>query len=131
LYMVSGQVNWDKGPAGVRTILVTQNSNIALVDESTDISTPGPTVQNFGIMQELTAGDTLQVLAGQTTGGPTDLTSGSEFSCIFVPASEAVSQPPYNDVVTSGSNPNVATRTLVADADMSTPRAVSIQSDGG
>jgi len=129
LYMISGTVQWDKGPAGVRTTILMQNSVTVLDEEDTDILTEGPVIQNFSVIQQLTAGDTLQVLVTQASGEQSDLLLGSQLSVLLVPSEDAVPQPVDTDLDTPSGDDR--TRTLIADATMGAGTAVAIQPDGG
>jgi hypothetical protein len=129
LYMITGTLTWDKGPAGVRTTLLMQNSTIVLDEEQTDVASVGPIVQNFSVIQQLSAGDTLQVLVTQSIGEDSRLLSGAEFSVLLVPSSDQVVQPPFTDVSSPSQDDN--TRSLIADVTLAAGVAVAIQADGG
>jgi len=127
--VLSGSVEWNKGPAGVRTLMLVQNSVTVLDQEDTDVASVGPIAQNFSVIQQLSAGDTVQVLTTQSTGEDTEILGGSTFSVMLVPASDAVTQPPYTDV--DAPSADNQTRVLIADATMLAGTAVAIQPDGG
>ena len=129
LYMVTGTVTWDKGPAGVRTLMLMQNSAIVLDEVQTNALSIGPITQNFSVVQQLNAGDTLQVLASQVTGEDSDTLPGAEFSVLLVPASEAKPQSASTDASSPKGDNQV--RQLIADATMESGTAIQIQSDGG
>jgi hypothetical protein len=129
LYMLSGTVTWNKGPAGVRTLLVMQNSTIVLDEQQTNVLSVGPITQNFSVIQQLNAGDTLQVLVTQTTGVSTNILMGAEFSVLLVPTSDANPRPEFTDVASPKGDNQV--RQLVADTTMGSGVAVQIQPNGG
>ncbi len=129
LYMIAGLINWDKGPAGVRTLLVMQNSTLVIDEEQTLADTVGPVAQSFSVVQQFNAGDTIQILVSQATGTPQNILPGAQLSCLLVPASQAVPSQPFS--TTAPMTGDFATRSLTADASMVAGVAVEIQADGG
>jgi hypothetical protein len=129
LYVIGGILTWDMGPAGIRTLTLVQNSTITLAEEQTDILAVGPITQTFGVIQQLNAGDTLQVLVAQESGQDTDVIAGAEFSVMLVPADDAITQPVFSDVITPSADNQ--TRSLMANVTMGAGVAVAIQPNGG
>lgn len=127
-YMISGTITWDKGPAGVRTVVLLQNSTIVLDEEDTDVLSVGPITQNFSVVQQLNAGDTLQVVVTQSTGVQTNLIVGSEFAVVLVPTSDVVQQGEDTDITTPSADNS--TRSIPASVSMAAGTAITILSNG-
>ena len=129
LYVVSAMVTWDKGPAGVRTLTLTQNTSTVLDQSQTQESTIGPVQQTVNIMQQFNVGDTIQVLASQTVGVLTDIIPGSTLSVLLVPSTDSNPQAIYTDTA-PGSKPNAAPRNITAGVTMPAGVAVYIVNSG-
>jgi hypothetical protein len=126
IYIVSGMVMWDGGPAGVRTLTLVQNNTGVILDqEVTQNTTDGPVSQTINVIQQFNVGDTIQVLASQTTGVATDILAGSVLSVLLVPSVLATPQAPFTDTEPGG-KPDMAVRTLPAGTTMIAGTAATI-----
>lgn len=130
-YMVASQINWDKGVAGQRTVILMQNSNIVLDEQQTAFETVGPTVQGVSAIQAMNVGDTIQVLVSQIIGEDTQLAKGSTLICLLVPTTDVNPLPLVNDADTLGSDPDSAPRLLNANTQIFAGTAVELQPNGG
>lgn len=129
LYVVSANVGWDKGSAGVRNLFLIQNGTIVLDSVSTQETDAGPINQTVGTIQQFNSGDTIQIQASQSTGTQQDILPGAGLSVLLVPASIAINQLNFG---AAPGHDDFKERNLVADVNiLSGGIAVSIQKDGG
>ncbi len=128
-YALSGQVQWDTGGPGTRTVNLILNGTTVLASESTSNIATGPITQTFSAIQPLNVGDTLQVLVTNGTTTTTNLTmSITEFYGSIVP--NPYVSPPFTDAEAEGGNPDSATRQIQTEVNLVAGQAVRIDSNG-
>src|SRR5271157_4113592 len=121
-YVVSGQLNWDRGPVGTRTVTVFDGAT-PILTASTPPVTAVPVTLPFVEMINLTEGDILTVVGTHDQLTAQNVLPGSIFTVVlYLPNASPA------PVVVPTSN---GTRTFVADADMPALTAIYVTADGG
>jgi len=121
-YQAYGQLDWDTGAAGIRTVTIFQNGMPAFTD-STDPTTTGPFSQQFSTSLIAEVGDVIQVFASHDLPSSQNILIGSYFGMIQSSTNTVPQQLP-SSVATLGKN-------FEADGTFATLSAVAIQPDGG
>jgi hypothetical protein len=127
-YVITGQLMWGSGDAGVRTVNVYDASGsppviTVVASASTVPSQEGPVSLPFSAQVNLGLGDVLTVVATHSLPVAQDIEAGSVLSCVLYAPSEPVPTPP---------SPSTAgTQVFTADTDLGALTAVYVDPDGG
>lgn len=121
-YATSGQLDWEAGAAGLRTVTITQNGMPVFTD-STDPTTTGPTAQQFSVSLIAEAGDVFQVVASHDLPSSQSVGPGSAFSMLQSSTNTTPIALP-SSVTSLGKD-------FEADVAFATLSAVAVQPDGG
>jgi hypothetical protein len=123
-YAIVVQLNWGEGDAAYRTGTLFQNSTV-IGSSSTDGTIAGPTTLQMSLIQYLTKGDVLTVVATHGLATAQQIIAGSYISATLT--SEAA--PPVNNVPIP---PNDTSSTLTFNAETALPplTAVYVVADG-
>jgi hypothetical protein len=131
-YAVTGQLNWEAGDAGVRTVTVyaqyasgSPPTPVAIITESSPTSQTGPFILPFSGTFNFSVGDILTVVATHGLSIPQQVGPGSLFSAVIY------QNTPDNTPVAPPSPTSGGTQTLTADADMAALTAVYVDGSGG
>ena len=127
-YVITGQLVWGSGDAGVRTVNVYDTSGsppvtTVVATASTAPSQAGPVTLSFSAQVNLALGDVLTVVATHSLPGAQGVEPGSVLSCVLYAAVEPVPTPPTP--TTAG------TQVFTADVDLGVLTAVYVAPDGG
>lgn len=118
-YAGFGQINWDTGAAGTRTVTITQNG-VAISTTSSDPATSGPLTLSFSFTGAFAMGDVVQVLASHNLASSQNVLPGSQFSMLQTNVT------PIS--VTSGDTDD--TKAFITDVALSALTVVKVQPDG-
>src|SRR5579863_5846100 len=118
-YAGFGQINWDTGLAGTRTVTVTQNG-VAISSTSSDPATTGPLTLSFSFTGTFAVGDVVQVIASQNLATSQNVLPSSTFTMI---------QTDTSTVVVPSSNTD-DTKAFIADVAVPALTVVKVQPDG-
>jgi hypothetical protein len=126
-YVISGQLSWEAGAAGVRTVTIYLESSppVVILTQSTDPSQTGPVALPFNATFNFNVGDVIQVWATHSLAADQTVGPGSLLSVIMYQ-----STPDVTPVVPPSPTSN-GSATFVASVDMPPLTAVYVDSSGG
>lgn len=83
LYMIGGTIAWDLDTVGLRNLVLTVNATTAIDADGDSAAQAGVSVNRVSTVYDLNAGDFVQLLATQTSGGDLDILSDAHASPVF------------------------------------------------